>query len=75
MRAGFDQCRRCGAVAVVVLGHAAYYPRFGFVPASRFGLACEYAVPDEVFMAVELEENVLAGRGRTVRYHPVFANL
>lgn len=75
VRAGLDQCRHCGAVAVVVLGHAAYYPRFGFVPASRFGLASEYAVADEVFMAIELEEGVLVGRGGTVRYHAVFGNL
>ena len=26
---------------VVVLGHAGYHPRFGFVPASRFGLVSE----------------------------------
>ena len=30
VRAGLDKCRRRGFVAVVVLGQAEYYPRFGF---------------------------------------------
>lgn len=36
---------------VVVLGHGDYYPRFGFEPASRHGVSCEFdGVPDELFM-------------------------
>jgi putative acetyltransferase len=73
VRAGLQACREAGAVGVVVLGHAAYYPRFGFVPASRFGLGCEYDVPDDVFMALELAAGGLAGRSGTVRYHEAFA--
>jgi putative acetyltransferase len=75
VREGLAACRRVGAAAVVVLGHAAYYPRFGFVPASRFGLGCEYDVPDDVFMALELDAGSLRGVSGTVRYHPAFANL
>jgi len=55
VRAGLEQCRQLGFVAVVVLGHPEYYPRFGFSPSSRFGIDSEYEVPEEVFMAVELE--------------------
>ena len=73
VRAGLDACRALGAVGVVVVGHAAYYPRFGFVAASRFGLGCEYDVPDDVFMAVELAAGALAGHAGTVRYHAAFA--
>ena len=75
VRAGLEECRRLNAVAVVVLGHAAFYPRFGFTPASRFGLASEYDVPDDVFMALELEAGALHGKAGTIRYHPAFANL
>ena len=58
------------------LGHAEYYPRFGFVPASRFGLRCEYEVPDDVFMAMELKPGALQGRGPgTIRYHPAFGSV
>jgi putative acetyltransferase len=75
VRAGLDECRRLGAGAVVVLGHAAYYPRFGFGPASRFGLACEYDVPEDVFMALELQDGALRGKAGTIRYHPAFARV
>jgi putative acetyltransferase len=73
VRAGLDACAALGSRAVIVLGHAEYYPRFGFRPASRFGLRCEYDVPDGVFMALELELGALAGRTGTVRYHRAFA--
>jgi putative acetyltransferase len=74
-RAGLDACTRLGCDAVVVLGHAQYYPRFGFRPASAFGLRCEYDVPDEVFMALELAPGRLAGKSGTIRYHRAFAGL
>ena len=72
--AGLEQCRRLGFKAVIVLGHAEYYPRFGFTPASRFGLSCEYEVPDEVFLALELNRGVLQGKSGVVRYHGAFAS-
>jgi len=72
IRDGLHACKRIGATAVVVLGHATYYPRFGFAPASRFGLKCQYDVPDEAFMAVEIESGALQNRGGTVTYHPAF---
>jgi len=73
--AGLEACRAFDTHAVVVLGHATYYPRFGFVPASRLGIRSEYDVPDEVFMAMELQPRALAGRSGTVRYHPAFGTL
>ena len=42
---GLDHCRRIDVGCVVVLGHPDYYPRFGFRPASQFGIGCEYDVP------------------------------
>ena len=36
---------------IIVLGHPEYYPRFGFQPASQYGLACQWdGIPDNVFM-------------------------
>ncbi len=72
VRAGLETCRELGFEAVVVLGHAQYYPKFGFGPASRFGLTSEYEVPDEAFMAVELQPGALRGSRGTIRYHPAF---
>jgi len=74
VRHGLEACRQLGFGAVVVLGHAEYYPRFGFQPASRFELRCEYDVPDEVFMALELESGIFSGKTGTIRYHPAFAD-
>jgi len=59
----------------VVLGHPWFYPKFGFVPASRFGLKCEFNVADEVFMALELVPGYLSGVSGTVYYHEAFRNL
>jgi putative acetyltransferase len=70
---GLNWCKEIGAGAVVVLGHAAYYPRFGFVPASTMNIRCEYDVPDEVFMVLELTSGYLAGAIGAIRYHEAFA--
>jgi putative acetyltransferase len=71
--AGLEQCRLLGAAGIVVVGHPEFYPRFGFVPASRFGLKCEFEVPDDVFMAAEFVENALRIPGGMIRYHPAFS--
>ncbi|MDH3511357.1 MAG: N-acetyltransferase [Gammaproteobacteria bacterium] len=75
VRAGLEQSRRQGFIAVVVLGHADYYPRFGFSPASQFGIDSEYEVPDAVFMAIELQIGALSGKYGRVKYHPAFNNV
>jgi len=75
VQAGLDECWQLGAAAVAVLGHAEYYPRFGFAPASKFGLMSQYDVPDDVFMIVEGRRGALAGKHGLLRYHPAFAEL
>jgi putative acetyltransferase len=72
VRAGLEECRRLGQEIVVVLGHPDYYPRFGFVPASTYAIECEYDVPSEVFMTLELRPGALSGRSGTVKYQPEF---
>lgn len=75
VQAGLEQCRQLGFVAVVVLGHPHFYPRFGFSPASQFGIDSEYDVPEEVFMAMELQPEALSRKTGKVRYHPAFSNV
>jgi putative acetyltransferase len=70
---GLTECRLLGAVGVVVVGHPRFYPRFGFAAASRFGLTCEFEVPDDVFMAIELVEHAFSATGGRIRYHPAFS--
>lgn len=72
VRRGLQACLEAGHPVVIVLGHPDYYPRFGFRPASTWGVRCAYDVPEEVFMLVELEPGALAGRWGVVRYPSVF---
>ena len=73
--AGLEHCRRLEASAVVVLGHPQFYPRFGFLPSSRFGIDSEYEVPQEVFMAMELVPGALGRNAGRAKYHAAFDDL
>lgn len=70
--AGIAACHDAGYTAMVVLGHPEYYARFGFVPASRFGITSEYDVRDEVFRVLELQPGALANCAGVARYQPEF---
>lgn len=75
VRAGLARCAELGVDAVVVLGHPDYYPRFGFSPASGYGIGCELDVPDDAFLAIELRPACLNGAAGTARYHAAFKDL
>jgi putative acetyltransferase len=71
VREGLEVCRAAGHRIVVVLGHPAFYPRFGF----SAGLAEPLANPfhgGEAWMAVELVPGALGGVTGWVRYPPPF---
>ena len=72
---GLDEARRLGFFSAIVLGHAEYYPRFGFQKASIWGIRCPFEVPDESFMAIELRENALENIAGTVNYPSEFMDL
>ncbi len=62
-----------GCPFVVVLGHPKYYPRFGFVPASEFGIKPSFPnVSDETFMIRVLDWKVMEGVSGVVYYRPEF---
>ncbi|TNF99764.1 MAG: N-acetyltransferase [Gammaproteobacteria bacterium] len=73
--AGLERCKKLGFGAVVVLGHPEYYPRFGFRSSTRFGIACEYNVPDDVFMVMELQPDYLRNVSGTIKYHAAFSKI
>lgn len=56
---------------VTVLGHPAYYPRFGFARASTYGIGLSIDVPDEAMMALTLDADRPLPSG-TVRYAAPF---
>jgi putative acetyltransferase len=57
---------------VVVVGHPAYYPRFGFEPAADLGLRDPWGVPPDAWMAYRLPAHTPEARG-LVTYPPPFA--
>ncbi len=71
IRTGLDLARRRGENLVVVLGHPSYYPRFGFTPASGFGVRAPFDAPDDAFLAQALDPTRPAPTG-LVRYPAAF---
>ena len=49
------QLKDTGCPFIVVIGHADYYPRFGFQPAGLLGMTCEWDVPDNVFLLLVMD--------------------
>jgi putative acetyltransferase len=73
---GIDVARLLDFQAVVVLGSPDYCGRFGFVPASRYGLRCEFEAPVGWFMVIELRPGSLSGWWNgVVRFQPEFWKL
>jgi putative acetyltransferase len=67
--------KAAGRRGIVVLGHPGYYPRFGFVPASTYGIRCAYNIPDEAFMALELTPGAIKGCSGLAKFQPEFAGV
>jgi putative acetyltransferase len=56
-----------GEPLVLVLGHADYYPRFGFRPAAELGISPpDPKIPDDVFLAIPLRAYDAAVSGRVM---------
>jgi putative acetyltransferase len=69
IRAGNARCAELGLEAIVVLGHADYYPRFGFSAQTAESLQAPFSGPH--FMALELKPGILKHGGK-VRYAKAF---
>lgn len=70
VRAALEAAKDLGERHVVVLGHPAYYPRFGFTRASGHGIGVSVEVPDDALMALALDGGGLPEG--TVRYAAPF---
>ena len=71
-QAALERAADRAEAAVIVLGHPEYYPRFGFVPAGRFGIVPPWPdIPDDAFLALPLPAYTEACRGVVV-YPPAF---
>lgn len=58
VKAGIERLTRAGCPFIVVIGHPAFYPRFGFRPAAPHGLTCAWDVPPEAFMVKIINPDV-----------------
>lgn len=70
IREGLRACAEAGHRITVVLGHADYYPRFGFSAPLAEPLQAPFSGPS--FMALELVPGALADVTGEVRYPPPF---
>jgi putative acetyltransferase len=67
-----DELRTTGCAFSIVVGHASYYPRFGFRPGSSLGLRCQWEkVPDDSFMALVLDEAAMRGVTGVARFRDI----
>lgn len=65
MHATIERAGRTAYPLIALLGHPAYYPRFGFRPAeATFGLTTRYDAPPEAWMALALPAYEPHIRGR-----------
>jgi putative acetyltransferase len=71
-RSGLARCRELRQPVVFVLGHADYYPRFGFEPALPHGLFYKNEHFAPAFFVVDLDGAGLSDFAGEVRYHPAF---
>ncbi len=72
VRTGIAQLKRRLSPFVIVLGHAGYYPRFGFQPAAAYGIRSEWEVPDDAFMLLVLDESKMRGISGVAIYRREF---
>lgn len=61
-----------GFQSMIVLGHAAYYPRFGFKPAIQWNIKAPFEIESNLFMAIELIQDGLKSIQGTVVYPAEF---
>lgn len=67
-----ELAKKLGFGSIILLGHAEYYPRFGYRPTYTFDIHLPFEVPKENSMAIELSDDALKGIQGTVRYPEAF---
>jgi len=73
VQTGVARIKEAGCPYIIVLGYPEYYSRFGFEPASRFGIRSEWDVPDEAFMILMLNRKAMKGITGVAKYREEWA--
>ncbi len=71
VKAGVNACRERGQHIIVVLGHPAFYSKFGFTSELAQSLDSPFG-GGETWMAIELIPDALTGIEGYVKYPPPF---
>ena len=58
--------------SIILLGHANYYPRFGYEMTSKYGIKLPFDAPEKNCMVIALTENGLKGVSGMVEYSKAF---
>jgi putative acetyltransferase len=75
IEAGNRKLKDASCPFIIVVGHADYYPRFGFRPASEHGIKCEWDIPDDVFMLLVLDQAKMEGVSGLAKYRDEFSSV
>ena len=75
VESGNRKLQEAGCPFIIVVGHPEYYPRFGFSPASTYGITCEWELPDNVFMVLALNQPKMKDVAGLAKYRPEFSTV
>jgi putative acetyltransferase len=75
VQTGNRQLQEAGCPFIIVLGHPNYYPRFGFRPASTYGVKCQWDVSDDVFLVLVLDQEKMQSVSGLARYREEFSSV
>ena len=68
---GLRACRQMDPKSVIVLGDPGYYARFGFKPASRYGVSWAHADAGDAFQLIHMGKHNHEPP-RKIHFHPAF---
>ncbi|ASW76255.1 GCN5 family acetyltransferase [Chryseobacterium piperi] len=69
---GHTVAKELGYQSVILIGHENYYPKFGYVKTSDFGIYFPFDLPEENGMAIELIQDGLKNIKGVVEYPKEF---
>lgn len=67
-----EEAKAANYVAISIAGDPNYYCRFGYVPASEFGIRAGFDIPDKYYMIKPLFENSLEQISGVIEYQKAF---
>ena len=75
VKVGNQKLKDAGYPFIIVVGHADYYPRFGFKRANEHGITCEWDLPDDVFMLLVLDQAKMESVSGLATYRQEFSSV